>query len=107
MIEEVLKEIKSAEETASEMQSKAFQEGKQIVLDAELKAEKERKETVLQCKADFRRAIAEAEETANARRTKIIENGEISAKEYVESKSAKIDEKADELVGVLLDKYIK
>lgn len=107
MIEEVLNEIKSAEERASEMQSKAFQEGKKIVLDAELKAEKEKKETVLQCKADFRRAVAEAEKSAEARCNDIIKSGEISAEKFVESKKEIIDEKANELLGILLDKYIK
>ncbi len=89
------------------MQTKAFQEGKRIVLDAELKAEKEKKETVLQCKADFRRAVAEAEKNAEAKRAEIIESGENSAVEYVESRKEKVDETANELIGILLDKYIK
>lgn len=70
MIDDVLKEIREAEAQADEIVSEAQNKAKQIVQQAEIDAEKQKKATVLQCRDDRRVALdkAEANSAKKARR---------------------------------------
>lgn len=105
MIEEVLNEIKVAEERADELQKQAFQDGKQLVLNAELEAEKQRKDTVAGCKSDLRNAQSAAEAKAAVLRKEILAEGEKTATEFTKSKEKDIQGKSDEILDLLLKKY--
>lgn len=105
MIEEVLKEIKEAEANAEEARKEAIARGKQIVLDAEAEAERQKKLTAEQCKADMKAAVAAAEEQAAVRRAAILEEGEKSAAALAASKKKQIEKAADELLAAFVKKY--
>lgn len=64
MIDDVLKEIREAEAQADEIVSEAQNKAKQIVQQAEIDAEKQKKATVLQCRDDRRVALDKAEANA-------------------------------------------
>ena len=74
-------------------------------MQAETEAEKQKKMTAEQCKADMKAALAEAETKAAARRTVIIEEGEAAAKKLVASKKKQIEKAADELLAEFVGKY--
>lgn len=105
MIEEVIKDIKSAEAQADEIVRAANAEGKRIVLDAEIEAEKQKKISLQESKTDLRKAVSSAEEEAAIKRKQIIAEGEKQAAEFSQSKENEIDAKATEILDVLLNKY--
>lgn len=70
MIDDVLKEIREAEAQADEIVSEAQNKAKQIVQQAEIDAEKQKKATVLQCRDDRRVALDKAEANAQKSATK-------------------------------------
>lgn len=105
MIDDVLIEIKSAEEKAEAMQKEAYQQGKDIVLAAEIEAEKQKKMTVAECKADQKSAVEQAEAKATKNREDILKKGRLSADKLVEEKQDSIEIAADKILDMLLAKY--
>lgn len=105
MIDEVLNEIRNAESRADEMQKEAYKQGKEIVLSAELEAERQKKLTFAECKADQRAALAAAEARARDNREVILKRGRESAETLIENNNSAIEECADKIVAMLLEKY--
>ncbi len=105
MIEEVLVEIRKAEEKADAMVKDANAEGKQIVLQAEADAEKQKKETVTGCKEDTRKSVQKAEKQAADKREAILKKGQEEADRLVDDKHAAIESESDKIVEMLLAKY--
>lgn len=105
MIEEVLVEIREAEEKADAMVKDANAEGKQIVLQAEADAEKQKKLTVSGCKEDTRKAVQKAEKQAADKREAILKKGQEEANRLIEDKHAEIESQSDKIVEMLLAKY--
>lgn len=105
MIDEILKDIKDAEAKAEQLQKDAYAKGKEIVFNAELEAEKQKKSTVKECKADVKRAAEEAESAAALKRAAILRDGEKRAAELIAAKKNEVEKEADKVVGMLLSKY--
>lgn len=106
MIDDVLKDIREAEAEAEQIQQDAYAEGKQIILQAELDAQKQKKATLSECKDDQRAALASAEKRANVKREEILKKGQKAAQKLIEDKNSDIEEQADKLVEVLIAKYV-
>ena len=94
MIDDVLKEIREAEAKADE-----------IVQQAEIDDEKQKKATVLQCRDDRRVALDKAEKEAQKKRDEILKKGQKSADELVNEHNLVASEKANELAASLVEKY--
>lgn len=105
MIDEIINEIKAAEEKADQMQKDAYQEGKDIVLQSELDSEKMKKEVILECKEAQKAAVQAAETKAAAKRNDILKKGEQAAKQLIDDKNSAVEQQADSIVGLLLQKY--
>ena len=105
MIEEVLNDIRKAEEKADAIWKEANVHGKQIVLQAEQDAEKQKKLTVAGCKDDQRKALQKAEQQAREKREAILKRGQEEANRLVDDKHAEIETQSDKIVGILLAKY--
>lgn len=105
MIDEVLREIKNCEENADQLQKDAYQKGKQIVLDAENAAEKQKKDMISECKQDIKNAQLKAEEEVQENRRKILLEGEKKAKQLIKDKNADMYEMSEKIVKKLLEKY--
>ncbi|MBR4800470.1 MAG: hypothetical protein IK048_02190 [Clostridia bacterium] len=105
MVEEVLIEIRKAEEKADAMLKAANAQGKQIVLQAEADAEKQKKLTVSGCKEDQRNAVQRAEKQAADKREAILKKGREDAERLVDDKHAEIEAQSDKIVEMLLEKY--
>jgi len=107
MIEDIIKEIKNAESLADDMQKDAYQKAKDIMLSAELKADSLKKDAVKSCKDSQKEEIAKAEKEALENREAILHSGEIAALALKEAKEKLAEEKANEIVDALLNKYCK
>ena len=105
MVEEVLNEIRQAEEKADAMIKDANAEGKQIVLQAEADADKQKKLTVTGCKDDARKAVQKAEEQARVKREQILKKGQEAADRLIDDKHAEIEAQSDKIVEMVLAKY--
>ena len=105
MVEEVLIEIRKAEEKVDAMLKDANAQGKQIVLQAEADAEKQKKLTVSGCKDDQRKAVQKAEKQAADKRESILKKGQDEANRLIDDKHAEIEAQSDKIVEMLLAKY--
>ncbi|MBQ3755294.1 MAG: hypothetical protein II867_03955 [Clostridia bacterium] len=105
MVEEVLTEIRKAEEKVDAMLKDANAEGKQIVLQAEADAEKQKKLTFSGCKDDQRKAVQKAEKQAADKREVILKKGQEEADRLIDDKHADIEAQSDKIVAMLLAKY--
>ncbi|MBO4381240.1 MAG: hypothetical protein J5815_03710 [Clostridia bacterium] len=105
MVEEVLIEIRKAEEKVDAMLKDANAQGKQIVLQAEADAEKQKKLTVSGCKDDQRKAVQKAEKQAADKRESILKKGQDEADRLIDDKHAEIEAQSDKIVEMLLAKY--
>ncbi|MDE6060222.1 MAG: hypothetical protein K2G31_01965 [Clostridia bacterium] len=105
MIETAIKEIKEAELKAEQMQKDAYQRGKEIVLEAEAEAERQKRQTVQACKVDRDNALNEARRKASEKSQAIIKEGEAQAQALVDEKKAVADAAAGKIVDMLLAKY--
>ena len=106
MIDDVLKDIREAEEKSEALLKRAYQRGKEIVLKAEAKAEAEKKSTVSECKEDRAKILQHAREQADERTATILKRGAENAEYYVEEKQPAVEQCAGKVVEILLDKYI-
>ena len=106
MIDDVLKDIREAEEKADEMLKRAYQRGKDIVLRAEAEAEAEKKSTVSECKQDRVKILQDARKQADERTNTILKRGAENAEYFIEEKKPAVEQCADKVVKILLGKYI-
>jgi vacuolar-type H+-ATPase subunit H len=105
MLDEVIKEIKAAEEDADRLQREAYDEGKRIVFDAENEAEKRKKDTFNLSKTEMREAIAKAKSDAEAETARILERGRAEADAFYNKLLPEAEKLADETVSVFLKRY--
>lgn len=105
MVEEILVEIRKAEDKVEGMLKDANAEGKQIVLRAEADAEKQKKITVTECKDDQRKAVQRAEKQAEEKRAAILKKGQEAADRMVDDKHAEIEAQSDKIVEMIIAKY--
>lgn len=104
MIDDVLKEIREAEAQADEIVSEAQNKAKQIVQQAEIDAEKQKKP--LFCNAattDASRLTKRKQTRKKARRNP--QKGQKSADELAMDHNLAASEKASELCNALVEKY--
>ena len=106
MIDTVLKEVREAEEKAELMQKQAYQRGKEIVLNAEAEAEAQKKATVKECKEERANVLQEARRRAADRTRNILDKGAEDANHLADEKNSAVEDCADKIVEILLNKYI-
>lgn len=103
MIEEVIKDIRHAEDEADAISFKGVQDSKAIVLEAEMKAEKMRKDVVLECKEELKSVCAEAEIKAQKQRESIIGEGKI----FADSLQNNMKKQSEKIAGFICDSFVK
>lgn len=106
MIDSVLKDVRDAEEKAEIMQKQAYQHGKEIVLKAEAEAEAQKKSAVKECKEERAHILQEARKRAEERTQAILADGEKRAEEMAGEKNSAVEDCADRVVDILIQKYI-
>ena len=105
MIDDILKEIRDAEDKADEIIKDANQKGKEIVAKAESDAHNQKRATLKECKEDRKLAVDKANTNALLKREDILKKGKVAADKVVEDKKADVEKASDELVHALLEKY--
>ena len=105
MIDDILKDIRDAEDKADEIIRDANQKGKDIVAKAESDAGAQKRATLKECKEDRKTATDKATANALLKREEILKKGKAAADDVVEQKKADIEKASDELVKELLGKY--
>ena len=105
MIDDILKDIRDAEDKADEIIRDANQKGKDIVAKAESDAGAQKCATLKECKEDRKTAIDKATSNALLKREEILKKGKAAADDVVEQKKADVEKASDELVKELLGKY--
>ncbi len=105
MIDEVLREIKAAEERAAAECADAQRESKEIVLAAEAEAESLVKAALAECKADYKAKVRAAEDKAALRRAAILGKGEEAAAALADEKHSAVQDAADDVLEALLSRY--
>lgn len=103
MIEEVIKDIRHAEDEADAISFKGVQDSKAIVLEAEMKAEKMRKDVVLECKEELKSVCAEAEIKAQKQRESIIGEGKI----FADSLQNNMKKQSEKIAEFICDFFVK
>ena len=106
MIDDVLKDVREAEEKAEQMQKHAYQRGKDVVLKAEAEAEAQKRATVSECKVDRAKILQSTRERAAEKTQTILKRGAENADYFIEEKKSAVEECADKVVEILLSKYI-
>lgn len=105
MIDDILKDIREAEDKADEIIRLANQKGKEIVAKAETDAQAQKRATLKECKDDRKKALDLANEQARKKREDILKKGQAAADAIVEEKKQAANEQADALTQQLLAKY--
>ncbi|MGN0796429.1 MAG: hypothetical protein ACI4MT_05710 [Christensenellales bacterium] len=105
MIEEVILDVKRAEEEAASIAEKSIADAKEITVKAEIAAAAMRKKATSEIKEALKTAIAKAEEEAEANRAAIIEQGLAGATALSDSKKKEADEVADFIVDTFIKKF--
>ena len=105
MIDDILKDIRDAEDKADEIIRDANQNGKDIVAKAESDAGAQKRATLKECKEDRKTANDKATSNALLKREEILKKGKAAADDVVEQKKADVEKASDELVKELLGKY--
>ena len=105
MIDDILKDIREAEDKADEIIRLANQKGKEIVAKAETDAQAQKRATLKESKDDRKKALDIANEQARKKREDILKKGQAAADAIVEEKKQAANEQADALVEQLLAKY--
>ncbi|CDE73116.1 unknown [Acidaminococcus sp. CAG:917] len=103
MIEEVIKDIRHAEDEADAISFKGVQDSKAIVLEAEMKAEKMRKDVVLECREELKSVCAEAEIKAQKQRESIIGEGKI----FADSLQNNMKKQSEKIAEFICDSFVK
>lgn len=105
MIDDILKDIRDAEDKADEIIRDANQKGKDIVAKAESDAGAQKRAMLKECKEDRKTATDKATSNALLKREEILKKGKAAADDVVEQKKADVEKASDELVKELLGKY--
>ena len=105
MIEEVILDVKRAEEEAAQIAEKSLLNAKEITVQAEIKAESIRKKTATECKEELKNAIIKAEAQAETERLAILEKGRADAAALVAEKKKEVDSVADFIVDAFVKKF--
>lgn len=105
MIDDILKDIRDAEDKADEIIRDANQKGKDIVAKSESDAGAQKRATLKECKEDRKTATDKATSNALLKREEILKKGKAAADDVVEQKKADVEKASDELVKELLGKY--
>lgn len=105
MIEEVILDVKRAEDEAAQITEKSLLDAKEITVQAEIKAEGIRKKTAAECKEELKNAIIKAETQAESERAAILEKGRTDAAALVAEKKKEVDAVADFIVDAFVKKF--
>lgn len=105
MIEEVILDVKRAEDEAAQITEKSLLNAKEITVQAEIKAEGIRKKTAVECKEELKNAINKAETQAESERAAILEKGRADAAALVAEKKKEVDAVADFIVDAFVKKF--
>lgn len=105
MIDDVLKEIREAEAQADEIVSEAQNKAKQIVQQAEIDAEKQKKPLFCNAATTDASRLTKRKQTAQKKRDEILKKGQKSADELAMDHNLAASEKASELCNALVEKY--
>lgn len=105
MLDEVVKEIKKAEEECKAMQSDAQDKARRLLRDADAECEEIARNTATEIKTLLAEERAAAEKTAQANYADRIKKSEAEAAELKKSKAKLIDTAAAEVVTSILTKY--
>lgn len=105
MIEEVILDVKRAEDEAAQITEKSLLNAKEITVQAEIKAESIRKKTAAECKEELKNAIIKAEAQAETERAAILEKGRADAAALVAEKKKEVDAVADFIVDAFVKKF--
>ena len=105
MIEEVILDVKRAEDEAAQITEKSLLDAKEITVQAEIKAEGIRKKTAAECKEELKNAIIKAEAQAETERAAILEKGRADAAALVAEKKKEVDAVADFIVDAFVKKF--
>ncbi len=105
VIDEMIGDIRSAEERADRLVHEAAQRGKDILMTAQAEADRIRRETAADCKELSRHAESEAERIASERRAATLRKGEAAANKLLEDKNSAVEVAADKVVEMLLKEY--
>ncbi len=105
MIEEVILDVKRAEDEAAQITEKSLLDAKEITVQAEIKAEGIRKKTAAECKEELKNAINKAETQAESERAAILEKGRADAAALVAEKKKEVDAVADFIVDAFVKKF--
>lgn len=106
MLDEVVKEIKKAEEECRIMQSDAQETARKLLRDADAECEEIAKNTAVEIKTLLADERAAAEKTAQKNYEERIKKSEAEAKELKISKAELTDAAATEVVKSILNKYV-
>lgn len=105
MIEEVILDVKRAEDEAAQITEKSLLNAKEITVQAEIKADSIRKKTAAECKEELKNAINKAETQAESERAAILEKGRADAAALVAEKKKEVDAVADFIVDAFVKKF--
>ncbi|MCI5819523.1 MAG: hypothetical protein MRZ86_02940 [Acidaminococcus sp.] len=105
MIEEVILDVKRAEDEAAQITEKSLLNAKEITVQAEIKADSIRKKTAAECKEELKNAIIKAEAQAETERAAILEKGRADAAALIVEKKKEVDSVADFIVDAFVKKF--
>ena len=105
MIEEVILDVKRAEEEAATITEKSVAEAKDITVKAEIAAAAMRKKATSECKEALKSAVSKAEAEAAKARASIIAQGVANASSLSESKKKEAENVADFIVESFVKKF--
>lgn len=106
MLDEVVKEIKKAEEECRIMQSDAQDTARKLLRDADAECEEIAKNTAVEIKTLLADERAAAEKTAQKNYEERMKKCEAETKELKKSKAELTDAAATEVVKSILNKYV-
>lgn len=106
MLDEVVKEIKKAEEECKTMLSDAQDTARKLLRDADAECEEIAKNTAIEIKTTLAEERAAAEKTAQANYAERIKKSEAEAAELRKSKAELADAEATQVVKSVLSKYV-
>ncbi len=105
MINQVLEEIKIAEEKAETIKADALRESNQILLNAEIEAGRLKKEFAQLAKQNLKASIDACTKMADADAQSIIAKGQVDADHFKADKAENVALTSDKIVKEFLTKY--
>lgn len=105
IIDDVMKDIRSAEENADMIIEEAKKQGKETVLEAQSDADRMRTENKQRIKELRRQTQLDSSRRAAEKRDALLKKGELAAKELVDNKNSAVEDAADAVVAMLIESY--